>query len=184
MINRTGSLLICLGLLGLCGAHGQAPDVDLSQQAVVTTSEGTFVLSLYADKAPRHVRRFLELAAAGAYDRGIIHHVIPWEITQGGPTGETATQLQSAPAIPAEIAGIGHLRGAVSAIPAPGEAGQSSDHFFICLSPQPALDGLYTVFGRVADGDAVLDALQDVEVEGEIPRQRVELRRVRLIRGR
>ena len=45
-----------------------APGQDLNQQAVVTTSEGTFVLSFYPDKAPRHVALFLKLAADGAYD--------------------------------------------------------------------------------------------------------------------
>ena len=59
-------------------ALGQAPQrgIDLNQQAVVATSEGTFVLSFYPEKAPKHVALFLKLAAEGAYDGTRFHRVV------------------------------------------------------------------------------------------------------------
>jgi len=58
--------------------------IDLNQQAVVATSEGTFVLSFYPEKAPKHVALFLKLAAEGAYDGTRFHRVVKWGIIQGG----------------------------------------------------------------------------------------------------
>ena len=57
---------------------------NLDQQAVVETSEGTFVLSFQPEKAPNHVQLFLQLASEGAYDGTLFHRVIRWGIIQGG----------------------------------------------------------------------------------------------------
>jgi peptidyl-prolyl cis-trans isomerase B (cyclophilin B) len=52
--------------------------------------------------------------------------------------------------------------------PAPNSAGSQ---FYVCLAPQPALDGKYTVFGRVVDGmDLVMkikrgDVMKKVTIE-------------------
>jgi cyclophilin family peptidyl-prolyl cis-trans isomerase len=50
--------------------------------------------------------------------------------------------------------------------------------FFICLGDAGSLDGQYTVFGRVVEGIAVLDKFQEVPVEGETPKERIEVKKV------
>jgi len=50
--------------------------------------------------------------------------------------------------------------------------------FFIVLGPSPVLDGKYTAFGRVVDGLSVVEAIEQVPVNGEAPVTRVEVRRV------
>ena len=83
---RVAAACICF-LLGInpaiVRAQNRAADIDLNQQAVVETSEGTFVLSFHPDKAPQHVKLFLTLAAEGAYDGTLFHRVIKWGIIEG-----------------------------------------------------------------------------------------------------
>jgi cyclophilin family peptidyl-prolyl cis-trans isomerase len=52
--------------------------------------------------------------------------------------------------------------------------------FFICTGPSPALDGEYTVFGRVVDGMAAVEAIEQAPREGETPINRIELRTIRI----
>ena len=52
--------------------------------------------------------------------------------------------------------------------------------FFICLGDATSLDKEYTAFGSVVAGSDILDKFQNVEVEGETPKQRIELRKVRI----
>jgi cyclophilin family peptidyl-prolyl cis-trans isomerase len=53
--------------------------------------------------------------------------------------------------------------------------------FFICLGRASSLDNKYTVFGRVVDGMAVVEALAKVPLSGEEPVTRVEITRVRIV---
>jgi cyclophilin family peptidyl-prolyl cis-trans isomerase len=46
----------------------------------------------------------------------------------------------------------------------------------------PSLDGKYTVFGRVVDGMAAVEAIEQALVNGETPVTRVEIRGVRIVR--
>ena len=56
----------------------------------------------------------------------------------------------------------------------------ASTSFFICTAPAPALNGQYTAFGRVIDGLAVVEAIEQVPRNGEEPVTRVDLVRVRV----
>lgn len=54
--------------------------------------------------------------------------------------------------------------------------------FFISLGSNAGLDRQYTAFARVVDGMPVLDAIEQVPVNGEAPVTRLELRHVRIER--
>ncbi len=72
-----------------------------------------------------------------------------------------------------------HVRGTLSM--ARGDDPASADtSFFVVLGPSPALDGKYTAFGRVVDGLAVVDAIEQVPVNGETPQTRVEVKTIRV----
>ncbi|MGH9146258.1 MAG: peptidylprolyl isomerase [Vicinamibacterales bacterium] len=53
-------------------------------------------------------------------------------------------------------------------------------HRAVRLADASALDGQYTAFGRVVTGLDVVEKIEAVEVDGETPRARIELRRVRV----
>ena len=60
--------------------------LTLSQwpEAVVETAEGSFVMRLFSDAAPGHVKHFVETALAHSYDGTLFHRVLPGDLVQGG----------------------------------------------------------------------------------------------------
>jgi cyclophilin family peptidyl-prolyl cis-trans isomerase len=54
--------------------------------------------------------------------------------------------------------------------------------FFIVTGRVPSLDGTYTAFGRVVDGMNVAEAIEQVPRDGEAPKIRVDLLRIRVVR--
>lgn len=128
-------------------------------QARINTERGTMVLDLYPNEAPGTVANFAKLARSGFYDGLTFHRVIPNFVVQGGdPLGDGRggpgyTILCETDGNPHK-----HLRGSLSMAHRGRDTGGSQ--FFICHSPQPHLDGLHTVFGRVVEGLDVLDGIR------------------------
>ncbi len=57
----------------------------------------------------------------------------------------------------------------------------ATSSFFIVLARTQALDNQYTVFGRLVDGLDVLAKIEAVAVNGEMPVERIEVMRVRVL---
>jgi peptidyl-prolyl cis-trans isomerase B (cyclophilin B) len=55
-----------------------------TSRAVIETSLGEIEIELLPDKAPGHVKNFLDLARKGFYDGSTFHRVIPGFMIQGG----------------------------------------------------------------------------------------------------
>lgn len=125
-------------------------------QAVVETERGTLVLDLLGSEAPITVYQFAQLARTGYFDGQRFHRVVPDFVVQGGdPRGDG----NGGPgyAIRDEISTARYLRGTLGmALSGPDTGGSQ---FFVTLSPQPHLDGGYTVFGRLHSGGDILDRL-------------------------
>jgi cyclophilin family peptidyl-prolyl cis-trans isomerase/HEAT repeat protein len=123
-------------------------------RAVVTTSQGSFTIELLPDEAPLTVDNFVELARRG-YFRGItIHRVVPnFVIQDGDPRGDG----NGGPGyqIRCEINQVPYDRATVGMALSGKDTGGSQ--WFVTHSPQPHLDGGYTVFGRVVAGMEVVD---------------------------
>jgi peptidyl-prolyl cis-trans isomerase B (cyclophilin B) len=153
-------------------------------RAVLETSMGDITLAFMADKAPEHVRNFLRLAQAGVYDGVGFHRVARGFVIQTGymtarsePLSES--QLRLIRNLQPEFNDTTHVKGTVSM--ARGDDPASADtSFFITVAPNSALDGKYTTFARVIDGLSVVEAIENVAVNGEAPLTRIEVRRVRL----
>jgi peptidyl-prolyl cis-trans isomerase B (cyclophilin B) len=151
-------------------------------RAVLETSMGKITIEFTPDKAPEHVRNFLRLAQAGVYDGMGFHRVAKGFVIQTGylpsrsePLSESQQRLVRN--LQPEFNDTTHLKGTVSM--ARGESPASADmSFFIVLGPSPVLDGKYTAFGRVVEGIQVVEAIEQVPVNGEAPVTRVDLRRV------
>jgi peptidyl-prolyl cis-trans isomerase B (cyclophilin B) len=155
-----------------------------NKQAVLETSYGTIVIDLLADAAPNHVAHFITRAREGAYDGTAFHRIIAMGIIQGGDP------LSTDPGQAAKFGtgGLGvlrfepnqerHTRGAVSAVQVPGNRDSAGSQFFIVVTDQPALDGQYTVFARVADGLSVAQKISLVAAESAVPKERIEIRKV------
>lgn len=153
-------------------------------RAVLATSMGDITLEFAPDTAPEHVRNFLRLAQAGVYNGMGVHRVAKGFVIQtgylpsrSGPLSETQQRLVRN--LQPEFNDTPHVKGTVSM--ARGDNPASADtSFFIVLGPSPVLDGKYTAFGRVVDGLAVVDAIEQVAVNGEAPVTRIEIKSVRI----
>jgi peptidyl-prolyl cis-trans isomerase B (cyclophilin B) len=138
------------------------------KQAVVQTGAGTFVIDLRPDLAPNHVGYFMKLAQEGAYNGTIFHRVIKHGIVQGGdPISKDPARTKlygtgGLGVLKAEPSAEKQTRGAVSAVLQPGRPDSGGAQFFICVSDQPALDGKYTIFGRVSEGMEVVQKISEV----------------------
>jgi cyclophilin family peptidyl-prolyl cis-trans isomerase len=137
------------------------------KQAVVNTSAGIVVIDLRPDLAPNHVGYFMKLAREHAYDGTVFHRVIRMAIVQGGDplsTDPGKTSLYGTGGLgvlKAELSSEHPTRGAVAAVLQPNKPDSAGSQFFICVTDQPALDGKYTIFGRVAEGMDVVQKISE-----------------------
>lgn len=153
-------------------------------RVVIETSLGALTVEFLPDKAPGHVRNFLRLAQAGVYDGMAFHRVVRGFVIQTGylpsrtqPLSES--QQRFVRTLPPEFNDTLHEKGTVSMARGDDPASASTS-FFISTARNPALDRTYTAFGRVVEGLQVVDAIEAVVVDGETPRQRVDVIRARV----
>jgi len=135
----------------------QVIDVDNAYMATIQTSKGDMVIELYDDAAPTNVNSFVFLAESGWYDGVTFFRVVPDFVAQtGDPTstgaGHPGYQCDD------EITERGFDQAGVVGIATAGP-NTGSSQFFITFSPQPDLNGRYTVIGQVVEGLDVLESL-------------------------
>ncbi len=130
--------------------------LDKKVTATIHTDKGRIIIELLAMDAPITVDNFVTLARQGFFNGVIFHRVVPNFVIQGGDPrgdGEGGPGHQ----IRCEINPRPYRRGAVGIALSGKDTGGSQ--FFITHSPQPHLDGGYTVFGQVASGMDVVDRI-------------------------
>jgi len=181
-MRMTTLLALLLGLLlsGPALAQGlpappAAPALDPENTLLLDLSSGGRVaVQLRPDVAPGHVARIKELTRRGFYNGLTFHRVIDGFMAQGGDPKGDGTGGSDLPDLKAEFNGLPHVRGAIAAArqgadedadPAAVAAAENSanSQFYIMLSPRLALDGRYTVFGRVVSGMNFVDAIEKGE---------------------
>ena len=129
---------------------------DTLPEVMIITVGGTITLRLYADDAPLTVESFLTLADRGYFDGQEWPRVVPNFVVQGGdPRGDTSGGPGYT--IRDEINRHRYGRGTVGMALAGPDTGGSQ--FFFTHSPQPHLDGTYTVFGEVVAGQELAQRL-------------------------
>jgi cyclophilin family peptidyl-prolyl cis-trans isomerase/HEAT repeat protein len=130
--------------------------IGKSVRAVVMTDKGSFTMELLPREAPLTVDNFVGLARKNYFNNVLFHRVVPNFVVQGGdPRGDG----NGGPGyqIRCEINEVPYARGAVGMALSGKDTGGSQ--WFVTHSPQPHLDGGYTVFGRVVEGMEVIDRI-------------------------
>jgi len=138
-------------------------DLGETVRATITTAHGDIVLDLFPAHAPKTVNNFVFLAREGFYDGVGFHRVIPNFMVQGGdPTGTGSGGPGYSFADEFEGNPLRHEAGVISM----ANSGPSTNgsQFFITHEPQPHLDGRHTVFGKVVEGQDVVDAIEQGDV--------------------
>jgi cyclophilin family peptidyl-prolyl cis-trans isomerase/HEAT repeat protein len=134
---------------------------QVSPHVFLETDKGTVEIEVAVLEAPLTAENFLALARSGYFSGMAIHRVVPNFVVQAGDRrgdgeGGPGYTLRD------EINMLPYLRGTVGMALDGADTGGSQ--FFITHSPQPHLDGKYTVFGRVVAGMDVVDRLQQWDV--------------------
>lgn len=141
----------------------QAPAMEIdakkSYKATMSTTQGEIVIQLYPEHAPKTVNNFVFLARQGFYDGITFHRVISDFMVQGGdPTGTG----RGGPGYKFEDEVRGNPLKHETGVLSMANAGPNTNgsQFFITHSPQPHLDGRHTVFGKVVEGQDVVDSIR------------------------
>jgi peptidyl-prolyl cis-trans isomerase B (cyclophilin B) len=126
-------------------AEGAKPSVTLELEG-----GDKIEMELYPDAAPQHVASFIDLVDKGYYNGLNFHRVVPGFVVQGGCPKGTGSGGPGY-SLKAEFNSRPHLSGSL-AMARSSDPDSAGSQFYICLAPQPSLDGNYTVFGQVTSG--------------------------------
>ena len=148
---------------------------------LMTTTVGPMTLELDADNAPKTVENFLSYVSSGFYDDTIFHRVINNFMVQGG--GFTADMEQKATQAPIENEannGLKNARGTI-AMARTQDPHSATAQFFINVQDNDFLNHTgenmqgwgYVVFGKVTDGEDVLDKIRCVQTGSQAGHQDV-----------
>jgi peptidyl-prolyl cis-trans isomerase A (cyclophilin A) len=165
--------------------------------ATLTTTQGTVIIRLFPDHAPKTVRNFVELAEGGRewtdprtgavtkdklYDGTIFHRVMSGFMIQGGDplgNGTGGPGYRFGDEIHPDLRfDRPYLLAMANAGP-----GTNGSQFFITVEPTPWLNGRHTIFGEVIEGADVVDKINRVRTAGERPVTDVVLQSVTIQRG-
>jgi peptidylprolyl isomerase len=131
-------------------------------------ANGTVVIDLFEDVAPKHVERITTLAEQGQYDGVVFHRVIDGFMAQTGDVefGKMGQDLRMAgrggsslPDLPAEFSDVPYDRGVVG-MARSQNPNSANSQFFIMFDEGYFLNGQYTVVGQVTEGMDVVDAIK------------------------
>ena len=131
------------------------------EQAYVLTSRGEMTFELLPSLAPAAVASFVALAEDGFFDGLVFHRVVLDFVIQGGDPQGTGWGGPGY-TLREEFSAAPFVRGTLGM--ARSDKDTAGSQWFVCHSPQPHLDGHYTVFGQLVSGFETLDAIRPDDV--------------------
>jgi peptidyl-prolyl cis-trans isomerase A (cyclophilin A) len=168
---------VVLGLLILAACEGVSP---MTVVATINTNHGAIVIDMFPKEAPKTVDNFVTLSRDGFYDGVIFHRVIPNFMIQGGdPTGTGA----GGPGYKFEDEFDPSLRFDKPGLLAMANSGPDTNgsQFFITTAPTPHLNNAHTIFGKVTQGQDVVEAISRVQTgQGDKPLEDVVIQGVQI----
>jgi peptidyl-prolyl cis-trans isomerase B (cyclophilin B) len=179
-VQRTPLIVLVCLLLAACGDEVPAKITVTAEDliaegphdhAIIEIRDiGSIRIQLLPELAPLTVENFIELSEAGFYQGILFHRVSPGFMIQAGDPasrdpdprlvggGGPGYQIRD------EFSDFPHTRGVVS-MANKGTRNSAGSQFFIVHQDSVGLDGQFSVFGRVVEGIAVVDAITEVEID-------------------
>ena len=179
-------LLILLTSVGV-----YADEVAQIEFVFADKTRRTAAFEFHPEAAPQTVENFKTLARDGFYNGTAVHRAFPNILVQmgdpltrkkdrtrvgtGGPGYTTPSEIRRK-----------HTLGAVASARLPDKVNpqrrNNGSQFYICLVPQPQLDGQYTVFGNVIQGLDVLQFISNKATDtNDYPVERIVVKRIRIV---
>jgi peptidyl-prolyl cis-trans isomerase B (cyclophilin B) len=146
------------------------------------------VIGLYDGAAPQHAENFKELARTRYYKGMQFHRAFPGTLVQtGDPYSRRGPNVRTGTGgpgwtIPAEIR-LPHKKGSIAAARLDNKINparvSNGSQFYVTLKPMPALNGQYTVFGRVLEGLEHLEEISRQRTDrNNFPLEKVVIKRI------
>ena len=146
------------------------------------------VIGLYDSAAPQHAENFKELARTRYYKGMQFHRAFPGTLVQtGDPYSRRGPNVRTGTGgpgwtIPAEIR-LPHKKGSIAAARLDNKINparvSNGSQFYVSLKPMPALNGQYTVFGRVLEGLEHLEEISRQRTDrNNFPLEKVVIKRI------
>lgn len=162
----------------------KTPSVEQMKAMTISieTSLGNMKLEMMPEAAPNNARAFVRFARSGMYDGAAFYRVSQQYYIEAGsldtwpPDSPNRKRFFALWPMPFEKNEIKQVRGTLSVRQAP--EGQTSWYFFIISKDNPALDGRHAAIAKVTEGLDVLDKIAEAEVEGDKPKQRIEIKKI------
>lgn len=164
-------------------------------KVLMETSEGSIMLELYPESAPKTVENFLSYVDERFYDDTIFHRVISNFMIQGGGFDERMNKkITKAPITNEADNGLRNRIGTI-AMARTNDPHSASSQFFINVAQNSFLDHKeksssqawgYAVFGKVINGMSVVNKIRNVRTGykngmGDVPLEAVKILKVRRV---
>lgn len=192
---KKSSLLLLMIVAMSTFACNKYPDLKDGMYAEFKTNKGDFIAQLYYKKTPITVANFVSLAEGNnqmvdstykgkKYYNGLtFHRIIKGFVIQGGDPEGTGTggpgykfPDEFDPSLTHDSKGILSMANA-----GPGTNGSQ---FFVTLGATPNLNNKHSIFGKVVEGQAVVDSIGNAETvkPGDKPKEEIVMKEVNIIR--
>jgi cyclophilin family peptidyl-prolyl cis-trans isomerase len=181
--------------LALLFSFSQTTLAGENPHVLVETTQGSFELELYPDKAPKSVANFLEYVNSGFYNATIFHRVIDGFMIQGGGfTPDFERKTTNAPITNEADNGLKNQRGTI-AMARTMDPNSATAQFFINVVDNDFLDHTsktprgwgYTVFGKVVKGMDTVDKIRKLKTgpggvfPKDVPQEAVVIERMTVV---
>jgi peptidyl-prolyl cis-trans isomerase B (cyclophilin B) len=161
-------------------------------KVLITTNMGNITAELDADKAPKTVANFIEYANKGHYNNTIFHRVIPDFMVQGGGFEPGMKQKPAEQTVENEAKNGLKNDKYTLAMARTSDPHSASAQFFIntknnSFLDYPGQDGWgYAVFGKVTEGNDVVDKINKVKTSrsgmfADVPAEPVIIEKVEVL---
>ncbi len=192
-MKTLSKLLLLTLIIPIMSCQEEYSNLDDGLYAKFDTNYGEFIAQLYHEKAPMTVGNFISLAEGNNpkakekyqgvkfFDSLTFHRIIDGFMIQGGDPLGTG-QGDPGYKFPDEITELGHDTIGVLSMANSGPNTNGSQ-FFITLQPRPQLNGSYSVFGQIVEGQPIVDSIGKVETDKRNkPEEDVRINTVEIIR--
>jgi len=170
IITKLISIFLLVTMTGVMtvGCSKSKYSVEHPKVQIEMEDGGKMVLELYPEYAPKTVDNFINLVENGFYDGLTFHRIIKGFMIQGGAPNSDSPPVEP---IKGEFASNGfeqntlkHTKGVIS-MARTRDKDSATSQFFIMHGDAPHLDGDYAAFGKLIEGEDVLDKIADTPVE-------------------
>lgn len=130
-------------------------------KAVIHTTAGPITITFFPEIAPRTVAHLSTLMTAGCFQGVSIFRLEPDFVIQASPVSDPGCHPEAMSTVPVELSSVKHERSILS-LARFEDPNSGTSSWLIVLGPAPSLDGQFTVFGRVVDGETTIRTIEAI----------------------